>query len=71
VAVVIGNNRPRRICTGIAAWVQRALSDTGLLEAELVDLQELDLPLLDDPIMASRGRYEREHTARWSELVRS
>ncbi|MGB0092661.1 MAG: NADPH-dependent FMN reductase [Solirubrobacteraceae bacterium] len=69
MAVVIGSNRPRRICTGIAAWVQRALSDTGLLEAELVDLQELDLPFLDEPIMASQGHYEHEHTVRWSELV--
>jgi NAD(P)H-dependent FMN reductase len=71
VAVVIGSNRPRRICTGIATWVQRALSDTGLLEVEMVDLQQLDLPFLDEPIMASRGHYEHEHTVRWSELVRS
>jgi NAD(P)H-dependent FMN reductase len=71
VAVVIGSNRPRRICTGIATWAQRALSDTGLLEVELVDLQQLDLPFLDEPIMASRGHYEHEHTARWSGIVRS
>ena len=38
---------------------------------ELVDLQEIDLPFLDEPIMAARGRYEHEHTVRWSELVRS
>ena len=68
---MIGSNRPRRICPGIAAWVQRALRAAGLLEVELVDLQELDLPFLDEPIMASRGRYEHEHTVRWSELVRS
>ena len=37
----------------------------------MVDLQELDLPFLDEPIMASRGRYEHEHTVRWSELVRA
>ena len=71
VTVVIGSSRPRRICAGIAAWVQRALSDTGLLEVELVDLQELDLPFVDEPIMASRGHYEHEHTVRWSALVRS
>ena len=37
----------------------------------MVDLQELDLPFVDEPIMASRGHYEHEHTVRWSELVRS
>jgi NAD(P)H-dependent FMN reductase len=71
VAVVIGSNRPGRICPEIAAWVQRSLRDTGLLEAELVDLQQIDLPFLDEPIMASRERYEHEHTIRWSERVRS
>jgi NAD(P)H-dependent FMN reductase len=69
--VVIGSNRPGRICPEIAAWVQRALRATQLLEVELVDLKEIDLPFLDEPIMASRGRYEHEHTVRWSELVRS
>lgn len=68
---MIGSNRPWRICIGIATWIQRALNDTRLLEAELVDLQEVDLPFLDEPIMASRGHYEHEHTIRWSELVSS
>lgn len=68
---MIGSNRPRRICPEIAAWVQRALRASELLEVALVDLQELDLPFLDEPLMASRGRYEHEHTVRWSELVRS
>lgn len=71
VAVVIGSNRPERICPEIAVWVQQALRANELLEVDLVDLQVLDLPFLDEPIMASRGRYEHEHTVRWSEIVRS
>lgn len=71
IAVVIGSNRPQRIYPEIAAWVQRALRAAALHEVELGDLQEIDLPFLDEPIMASRGRYAHEHTARWSELVRS
>ena len=69
--MAIGSNRPGRICPQIAAWVQRALLATQLLGVELVDLQELDLPFLDERIMASRGHYEHEHTVRWSELVQS
>jgi NAD(P)H-dependent FMN reductase len=71
IAVVVGSNRPLRICPKIAAWVQRALSAAGLHEVELVDLQEIGLPFLDEPIMPAQHRYEHEHTARWSELVRS
>ena len=71
IAVVIGSNRPRRICSEIAAWVQRALRAAELNEVELVDLQEIDLPFLDEPIMPAQGLYDHEHTVRWSELVRS
>jgi NAD(P)H-dependent FMN reductase len=69
--VVIGSTRPQRICPQIAAWVQRALRSAELPDVELVDLQEINLPFLDEPIMASRGHYEHEHTVRWSDLVRS
>jgi NAD(P)H-dependent FMN reductase len=71
IAVVVGSNRPQRICPEIAVWVQRALRAAQLNEVELVDLQEIDLPFLDEPIMAAQGHYEHEHTVRWSELVRS
>jgi NAD(P)H-dependent FMN reductase len=68
---VVGSNRPKRICPVITAWVQRALRTAGANEVELVDLQEIDLPFLDEPSLPAKGRYEREHTIRWSELVRS
>jgi NAD(P)H-dependent FMN reductase len=68
---VIGSNRPQRICPEIAGWVQRALRATNLWDAELTDLQDLDLPFLDEPLMPARGHYQHEHTVRWSELVQS
>jgi NAD(P)H-dependent FMN reductase len=71
IAVVIGSNRPGRICPAIAAWIQRALRAAGLGEVELVDLQEIDLPFLDEPTLPAHGRYQHGHTARWSEVVRS
>jgi NAD(P)H-dependent FMN reductase len=71
IAVVVGSNRPRRICDQIAAWVQRALRDAGLGETGLIDLQEIGLPFLDEPDMPAHGRYEHEHTIRWSALISS
>lgn len=68
---MIGSNRAHRICPEIAAWVQRALRSAGLREIDLVDLQEIDLPFLDEPIPPARGVYEHEHSVRWSELVSS
>jgi NAD(P)H-dependent FMN reductase len=71
VAVVIGSTRPIRICPGIAAWVLRAAQEESSLRYELIDLAEVNLPFLDEPLKAALGQYEHEHTRAWSRLVSS
>jgi hypothetical protein len=56
VAVVIGSTRPTRICPGIAAWVRDAAQEGSPLRYDLLDLAEINLPLLDEPLRAARGR---------------
>jgi NAD(P)H-dependent FMN reductase len=41
----------------------------GRFQIELVDLAELALPALDEPAHPRFGKYEHEHTKRWSALV--
>lgn len=69
IAVVIGSSRPGRICPGIAAWARDVLADNSRLDYELIDLAEVDLPMLDEPLMAALGHYEHEHTRAWSRRV--
>ncbi|HTW12251.1 MAG TPA: NADPH-dependent FMN reductase [Solirubrobacteraceae bacterium] len=69
VAVVIGSTRPARICPGIAGWAQRVLAQTDTVSYELLDLAAVDLPLLDEPLMAALGDYRNAHTQAWSRLV--
>jgi NAD(P)H-dependent FMN reductase len=69
VAVVIGSTRPRRICPGIAEWVKRAAEQGSPLRYELVDLAQIDLPFLDEPLKAALREYEHEHTRAWSRIV--
>jgi NAD(P)H-dependent FMN reductase len=69
VAVVIGSTRPGRITPGIARWFRDAAQRDSPLRYELVDLAEVDLPFLDEPLMAALGRYEHEHTKAWSRTV--
>lgn len=69
VAVIIGSTRPTRICPGIAAWVRDTLQVDSRLRYELVDLAEMDLPFLDEPLKAALGRYEHQHTKAWSRLI--
>ncbi|MGC2175988.1 MAG: NADPH-dependent FMN reductase [Acidimicrobiales bacterium] len=71
IAVVIGSTRPNRICPGIAEWLRDAAQRSSPLRYELVDLQDINLPFLDEPFMAALGRYEHEHTREWSRIVSS
>jgi NAD(P)H-dependent FMN reductase len=69
IAVIIGSTRPGRIAPGIAEWVRTALQEGSGLSYELIDLAEINLPFLDEPVMAALGTYEHEHTRAWSRLI--
>jgi NAD(P)H-dependent FMN reductase len=69
IAVIIGSTRPTRICPGIASWVTAALQEQSSLRYELIDLAEINLPLLDEPLQAALGEYAHEHTRAWSRLI--
>ena len=71
VAVVVGSTRPSRICPGIASWVLEAAQQESPLHYELIDLANIDLPFLDEPLKAALGQYRHEHTLAWSRLVSS
>jgi NAD(P)H-dependent FMN reductase len=71
VGVVIGSTRPTRICPGIAQWFRTVVQQDSPLHYDLVDLAEVNLPLLDEPLMAALGQYEHEHTRAWSRTVSS
>jgi NAD(P)H-dependent FMN reductase len=69
VAVVVGSTRPNRICGDVASWAVRQLRAGSELEYQLLDLAEVDLPFLDEPLTPALGRYAHEHTKAWSRLV--
>jgi NAD(P)H-dependent FMN reductase len=71
VAVVVGSNRPQRICEVIARWTLDVARQGSALTYALVDLAEIDLPFLDEPRMPALGGYVHDHTKRWSALVQS
>lgn len=71
VAVVVGSTRPTRICADVAAWVLACAQQSSPLRYETLDLAELNLPFLDEPLMAAVGKYEHEHTRAWSRLASS
>jgi NAD(P)H-dependent FMN reductase len=40
-------------------------------EFELIDVKDLNLPLLDEPVPPSLGQYSKEHTRNWSAKIAS
>lgn len=71
IAVVVGSTRPNRICGVVSGWVRDALQDGSPFHYELLDLADVNLPLLDEPLKAALQQYQHGHTREWSRLVTS
>jgi NAD(P)H-dependent FMN reductase len=70
LAVIIGSTRPGRAGLPVATWfVDRARAHGAFGEVDVIDLLELDLPLLDEPEHPRMRQYTREHTKAWSARV--
>ena len=67
--IIISSTRPGRIGLPVANWFLEQAAAHGGFELELVDLYELDLPLLDEPNHPRLRQYTKEHTRAWSETV--
>ena len=64
--IIIASTRPGRAGAAIGDWFYAFAGRYGKFETELVDLAEVNLPLLDEPAHPRLKQYENEHTRRWS-----
>lgn len=71
LAIVIGSTRPGRKSEAVARWVYELASTRSDVEVELVDIQDYNLPLLDEPKPPASGQYAHEHTKAWSSKIAS
>lgn len=69
--VIISSTRPGRQGPAVARWFFEAARRHGSFDVELVDLAEVDLPLLDEPAHPRLREYLHDHTKRWSAKVDS
>lgn len=75
IAIVVASTRPGRRGDQVARWVYeqataRTPAEAGV-EYAVVDLAEVDLPMLDEPVPAAIGDYQHDHTRRWADLIAS
>lgn len=71
VGIILGSTRPNRNGEAVAKWVEQHVKDRTDASFELVDIKDFNLPLLDEPIPPSQGKYSQPHTKRWAEKVAS
>jgi len=71
VAIIIGSTRPGRNGEAVGKWVFELASKRTDAEYELVDLMDVNLPLLDEPVPPSRNQYSKQHTKDWATKIAS
>jgi NAD(P)H-dependent FMN reductase len=71
IAIILGSTRPGRNGEAVARWVADIASTRADAQYELVDIKDFNLPLLDEPVPPSLGRYSRQHTKDWAAKIAS
>jgi len=67
--VITVSTREGRVGGAVAEWFNRYALEHGGFEVELIDLKEVNLPVLDEPKHPLLRDYQFEHTKRWSRLI--
>jgi NAD(P)H-dependent FMN reductase len=71
IGIILGSTRPGRNGEAVAKWVYEIAKQRRDAEFELVDIQEYNLPLLDEPVPPSMGKYSKPHTKKWAAKIAS
>jgi NAD(P)H-dependent FMN reductase len=67
--IIVGSTRPGRSAPAIAAWMQSFATEHGKFSTEVVDLADINLPLLNEAAHPIQKAYEHDHSKRWSRVV--
>ena len=71
IAIIVGTTRPGRKADTVARWVDERARKRTDAEFEIVDIADFALPLLDEPVPPSLGKYSKPHTKAWSAKIES
>jgi NAD(P)H-dependent FMN reductase len=69
IAIIVGSTRPGRKADTVAGWVHEIAKKRHDAEFEVVDIQDFNLPLLDEPAPPSMGQYSKPHTKAWAAKI--
>ena len=69
IQIILGSTRPGRVGESVAKWVLEMASKRNDAIFELVDVEDFNLPLLDEPTPPMLHQYTKDHTKTWSEKI--
>lgn len=69
VGIIIASTRPGRAGLSIGQWIAAAARANGGFEVDVLDLAEINLPMMDEPSHPRLRQYAHAHTIEWSERV--
>ena len=69
IAVIYGSSRPSKAGETVATWFEGQVEAPDGVEIELVDLAEVNLPMINEPMPPMMGQYEAQSTKDWAEQV--
>src|ERR1700744_2449507 len=67
--IISSTVRPGRKGPIIAKWVAEEVKKQGDFDVEVLDLGEINLPLMNEPVHPVMKQYEHEHTKQWSAKI--
>jgi NAD(P)H-dependent FMN reductase len=69
IKIIAGSTRPGRFNIQPSNWIYKLAQTRADIQVELVDLAEINLPLLDESKSAMMQDYEHEHTKKFSGII--
>jgi NAD(P)H-dependent FMN reductase len=69
IKVILSSSRPARFAEQPGNWIMEISRQFKDAEFELIDLAEVALPFLDEPVPAIHNAYQNEHTKQWSKII--
>ncbi|RYY56952.1 MAG: NADPH-dependent oxidoreductase [Chitinophagaceae bacterium] len=69
IKIITSTTREGRKGVIIANWITELVKGMADVEAELLDLAEINLPLMDEPNHPKMKQYKHPHTLAWSRKI--
>jgi len=67
--IISSTVRPGRKGPGLMKWIADVAKQHGSFEVEVLDLAEINLPMMNEPHHPMMRKYEHEHTKQWSAKI--